>query len=95
MKNTMVGKVTLTVLFDTDMDIEEFLTKFTEDNFVGGKAKFVISDGSEHEMDICNVEDGIIDSFMIDGEETVEDQIVVKKQEVTKPVVNLVTKISS
>lgn len=95
MKNKMIGKVTLTVLFDTDMDVEEILIKFQEDNFIAGKANFVISDGSENEMDILDIENGIIHSFMIDGEETVEDQIVVKKQEVTKPVVNLVTKIPS
>jgi hypothetical protein len=93
MKNTMVGKVTLTVLFNTDMDVKEFIAKFQEDNFVGGKAKFVISDGNEHEMDICDVENGVIHSFMIDGEEVVDDQIVVTKQTVTKPE-NLVTKIS-
>lgn len=78
MRNKMLAKISLCVLYDTDMSIEEILLKLQAGNIVGGKLNFVVSDGSEHCMDIVDKEDGTILSFVVDGEETIEEPIVRK-----------------
>lgn len=84
------GEIKLYVLQETELTIKDFLTKFHKDNIIETKLQFVLSDGSIHALHVCDLLEGIIKSFIVDGEDmTNEIKELVTKSFETKIVANI------
>lgn len=87
--NEVQGSVTLNLLYKTDMNVEEFLHTFNDDNIIDLKVVVTLSNGSIHTISCAEYVKGIINSFIVDDEELVEEEIDMKnvvelKKKVTK-----------
>jgi hypothetical protein len=97
MTNIAQGTAAYHLLYQTDMNMEEFLHKFHEENIIDQKVMVTLSDGSVHTFHVYEYIKGIISSFIVDDEETIDDEIDMKnvinlKEKVTK--LDSVTKIA-
>lgn len=95
--NEVQGSATFHVLYKTDMNMEEFIHKFHEDNMIDQKVVVTLSDGSVHTFQVYDYISGIVHSFIENGEEMVEEDFKMKnvveiKEKVTK--LDSVTKIA-
>lgn len=95
--NEVQGSATFHVLYKTDMNVEEFIHKFHEDNMIDQKLVVTLSDGSVHTFQVYEYIAGIVNGFLVNGEETIEEDINMKnvidlKEKATK--LDSVTKIA-
>jgi hypothetical protein len=81
--NEVQAELKLYVLQETDFDVNEYITKFNESNIVNVKLEITLSDGSVHKTSICEMLDGVIKSFIIDGEEKITKDMN-KKERIAK-----------
>lgn len=95
--NEVQGLATFHVLYKTNMSVEEFLHKFNENNIIDQKVVVTLSDGTQHTFQVYEYIAGLINSFVVNDEEIVEEDIDMKniveiKEKVTK--LDSVTKIA-
>jgi predicted PolB exonuclease-like 3'-5' exonuclease len=92
MKNLVQGKATYQLLHETGFSLEEFLTKFHQDNIIDMKLNVTLSDRSVHTFEVCELLEALVTSFEVDGEEMiVEDKTAEEKKKITK--LNLVNSV--
>ena len=80
MTNLVQGEATYHYLYETEMSMKEIMVKYHPDNIIDMKLTIVLSDGSVHNVQLCNLLKATIDSFVIDGEEVLEEDIKDKKK---------------
>lgn len=80
MANLVQGEATYHYLYETEMSTEEIMTKFHPDNIINMNLTIMLSDGSVHNVQLCNLLKATIDSFIVDGEEMLEEDIKDKKK---------------
>jgi hypothetical protein len=79
-KNEVQGEAKYQLLYKTDMGVEEFMTKFHEDNIIDMKVQITLSDGSVHMMHVCEILNATVTNFEIDGEEVITQEEESKKK---------------
>jgi predicted PolB exonuclease-like 3'-5' exonuclease len=80
MNNVVQGTVKYDLLYKTDMSMEKFMTKFHQDNIIDMKVIATLSDGSVHTFQVCELLEGLVTSYEVDGEEMITEQIEDKKK---------------
>lgn len=91
MTNLVQGEATYHYLYETEMNMEEIMVKYHPDNIIDMKLSIMLSDGSVHKVQLCNLLKATIESFVVDGEEMYEEDIK-DKEKITK--INSVIKIA-
>jgi uncharacterized protein YihD (DUF1040 family) len=82
MANEVQGELKLYVLQETDLNLTDFLIKFSKENIIDAKLQIVLSDGSVHTLHVCDIlERMMINSFLIDGKDVIQTEIKATKQE--------------
>jgi hypothetical protein len=90
MTNIIQGEASYHYLYETEMSLEEIMAKYHPDNIIDMKLTIMLSDGSIHKVQLCNLLKATIDSFIVDGEEMLEEDIK-DKEKITKmnPVIKI------
>jgi hypothetical protein len=88
--NEVQGVLKVYVLGETEFNLKDFMRKLHDSNIVDSKLQITISDGTVHEFNVCEYLEATIQSFIIDGEEVISEEIN-QKEKVTK-LLPLVTK---
>lgn len=83
MQNEFQGTATYDLLYRTNMGLEEFLNKFTPDNIVDMKIHATLSDGSKHIIQVCEIVKAVLNSFTVNGDEVVMEDLT-EKEKITK-----------
>jgi hypothetical protein len=78
--NEYQGKVSYHVLYNTDMKMEEFMNKFHQDNIIDMQIQITLSDGSLHTVQVCDLLDAVVTSYVEDGEEVFNNDIIEKEK---------------
>lgn len=73
--NEVQAELKVYILQQTEMGVNEFITKFNEGNIINMKMEITLSDGSVHQTQLCELLDGVIKSFIVNGEEQIEEDI--------------------
>jgi hypothetical protein len=82
MRNEVLGTVKYKLIHNTNMSMEEFFTKFHQDNIIDMKVTATLSDGSVHTFHVCELLEALITSFEEDGKEMIGD--IKEKEKITK-----------
>jgi hypothetical protein len=73
--NEVQGIVKVYLLGETEFDLNEFVKKLHHSNVIDSKLVLTISDGTVHELQVCEYLEAIIKSFTVNGEETINEEI--------------------
>jgi hypothetical protein len=73
--NEVQVELKLYTLQQTEMDLNEFMNKFNDCNIVDTKLQVTLSDGSIHYAQVYDYLEAVIKSFLVDGEETIQEDI--------------------